>query len=460
MDKRKFVIIALMEISLILTVITMNFLLFLILLSAYALILVMLIHPPALIYFAILISSLHTTLIFVYFNIGNTSVTSAGLLWPFLLLVMGIYLAMGVKTIRIPKYLTVFIILSIWVIVRYVISPTGVIGIKDVLWYSYPLLVSLFIHNYYANQSSDRILQASEKMFMVILMSWLVPAIIYAYSFIAGLTTFTYRGLEGRLFESRMVSIFLLFPLSMAIANIHYKIRLSVSWFTKIISIAMILGTLSRMASVTAVALVILQNLFKKNKWIFLAILVLGMVISVLAVTQIPVLRDRFFFESDVEMGIIERFKNINTMGRTAFWAATFQSGMESPIFGKGLGTSRMMVAEKFFRPGRFTEFPPLNEYLQAFHDLGIVGLLLLVCAWGGLLIRNWKQWKNETAAHIKRWHMASILSIISILFLAITDNPFHFPSILIMVSIVFTFTEIISGQGEKRQGSQNAQKI
>jgi O-antigen ligase len=71
---------------------------------------------------------------------------------------------------------------------------------------------------------------------------------------------------------------------------------------------------------------------------------------------------------------------NAITAGRVGeIWAPLMPTLMDSPIWGKGLGSilwSQPMIEGRLMQVGH-----PHNAYLQAFMDMGVIGLVLL-CAW------------------------------------------------------------------------------
>lgn len=406
---------------------------------------IFLIYPPLLIYISIVVSGFHTALGFIKFEIGNTTVTPVGFIWPAFALLIILFLFTSTRSFQIPKYLFGFLIFSFWALMRWLMTPTGLSGIKDILWYSYPLFFGLFIHNSYINKKLPRLLIISKYTFGLILTSSLIPAFLYLFSFITGNASFSTRGPEGPFFASRAISIFLLIPFGVALATSKIERIKPLSKFTQFLNFGMIIGSLSRMASVTAVGILSIQRFFSKNWKRFLFPLIFGSLISLIAITQVPLLRARFFHGTDKISGIFDAARRLNVMGRENFWHTTFNSALERPIFGKGLGSARKMLALIYRSNKENIELHPHNEYLQVFHDLGLIGLILLLNSWLGLFFRNYSRWKKSSSGITKAWSLSTMLSIIILLFLAITDNPFHFPSVLIMESIVFSFTEIYS---------------
>jgi O-antigen ligase len=67
---------------------------------------------------------------------------------------------------------------------------------------------------------------------------------------------------------------------------------------------------------------------------------------------------------------------SLNVMGRKQLWQATWDSALDHPVAGGGLGSADVAV-----RRASPTDDNPHNDYLRVFHDLGLVGLALLLIA-------------------------------------------------------------------------------
>jgi O-antigen ligase len=132
-------------------------------------------------------------------------------------------------------------------------------------------------------------------------------------------------------------------------------------------------------------------------------------------------------------------------------WPATFNHALENPIFGWGLGSARLLVAGVLPRK-EAEQYHPHNEYLQVFHDMGVVGVILLLLAWILLLTQHWRGWK---AAHLAanylqaKWHMASTLSIGMVLITSVTDNTLHYTFVVGPVFMLVALASHYSGNLE-----------
>jgi hypothetical protein len=80
---------------------------------------------------------------------------------------------------------------------------------------------------------------------------------------------------------------------------------------------------------------------------------------------------------------------------------------------------------------------------------MGIIGVALLLLAWGSLLRQHWQDWRQ---AHRSRnalqakWHMAATLSITTVLMSSVTDNTLHYAFVLLPVFIIVAAAMWVNG--------------
>lgn len=130
--------------------------------------------------------------------------------------------------------------------------------------------------------------------------------------------------------------------------------------------------------------------------------------------------------------------------GRTAMWAGVMKSAAESPIVGKGLGSSESAVSDTYHWVGH-----PHNDFLRIYHDLGVIGLTLLVAALGSWLVVLWRdvrRHRDELTASHPVLQMAALGALVSLVLGMLTDNP-------LVYGFVMAPTAILVGAG---LGAQN----
>jgi len=183
--------------------------------------------------------------------------------------------------------------------------------------------------------------------------------------------------------------------------------------------IGLLLWPLSRMSSRASLM-----------KWGRVVVLVVAsLALFFVAFETITPLRDRFL-EGDVEsVGRV----SINVSGRDDVWSAVWHSALKSPWIGQGAGSSETALAVYGFKVSQ-----PHNEYLRILHDFGLVGLVLWVWGYFGLLGRIFLEWRradrtNNGYAYV---HLAAWLGLVALALGMITDNPLRYVQVLLPLGL------------------------
>jgi O-antigen ligase len=119
---------------------------------------------------------------------------------------------------------------------------------------------------------------------------------------------------------------------------------------------------------------------------------------------------------------------SINSSGRINMWRATIESAMQSPIVGQGLGSSQELIQTLFPRLGH-----PHNDYLRVWHDLGAVGIALLLSGlllWLWVLCRSWYL-AEKGGRKPARIELAGCLLIVGLLLVMVPDNALIYAFIM-----------------------------
>jgi O-antigen ligase len=130
----------------------------------------------------------------------------------------------------------------------------------------------------------------------------------------------------------------------------------------------------------------------------------------------------------------------INVAGRVEAWDLVVRSARESRIVGKGIGSSNVLLMSHFVG-GSFDH--PHNDYLRVWHDLGLIGLGLLLFAlfsWASILAREWyhAERQGKPAACTE---LAGLLALLALMLAMVTDNP-------IVSTYIMAPTGILVGAG------------
>jgi O-antigen ligase len=135
------------------------------------------------------------------------------------------------------------------------------------------------------------------------------------------------------------------------------------------------------------------------------------------AITYVEPLHDRFFSgDMSLEIGGVK----FNASGRTVFWKATVNSYMESWLFGKGAGSSEVLIQTSFVDIEH-----PHNDYLRILHDYGLVGLVLWLsgmCALSWHVGRAWIR-ADKLNSREAPLHLSAFLVLVAISLMMTSDN-------------------------------------
>lgn len=356
---------------------------------------------------------------------GESEVTLSGFRWGIIGLLTAFVILANIRRVPLPWQFLSFGVFCFWVAFRWVTASFDILGLKEILFYTLPPFIGLYAI-FAALRGGERVINRTET---ILLVSGLIPLLLYAVYIPLGLTPYTEVGPKG-LTNPRPIALYLLVVLSLSLAVWRYGRTPAWSrrgfWLT-VIAIVTIFFTLSRTASVAALLLMAISQMNPRRLWSAVPRSAIGAVLAAIILVTVPVYRERSFFNTGGSLS--ERIEYFNTSGRRVIWPATFDHAMEKPVLGWGPGTSKVLLANLFFRE-RAEVLPPHNEYLRVFHDTGGVGLFLMLLAWGGLVLAHWRNWK---LAHITgdlfraRWNQAAFLGLVMILVTAVTDNTLNY---------------------------------
>jgi O-antigen ligase len=256
-------------------------------------------------------------------------------------------------------------------------------------------------------------------MTKMILLTGFFPALCYAFAFPLGYVSYVPSvGPVGSI-EPRGLASYLLVVICVAVAEQRYRPSV-LSLSSLLISFATILFTASRTA--LALGAVIVAFLWLDFRRIFRWGLTFALVI--VAAIWLGMIPHRF---TD---NISDEFPYIDTEGRWTFWEATFTDWLEHPVLGNGPGSARVVVGNIVDIRDTYAEqssdesgeYFPHNEYLQALHDTGIIGLALFLFAYCPMLMGQWRSWKQSPSSLT----LAAFLLPLFLMSEALTGNDMH----------------------------------
>ena len=360
------------------------------------------------------------------FEVMGARVTIWGMIWliTMAILVVMIFLYGTRNKIQVPRSLWPFFALGGWIVFRWVTSSMGLSSFKEVILFLCPVLSALFLWNVLVQGKRDMVRWVA-KLF---LLSAFMPYVLYAILFLAGAVELTLQGPRSIL-QHRVASLYLVVMMCLGIAAVRYGQRLSESWLglaVIVLAPALALFTLSRTAFFIALLLLLFSRIQPERYWRVAVGSVLAVFLAVVVLVATPSFRERLFHRSPTT--IDEAVFYFNMSGRNNIWPLTYSRAMQKPLMGWGPEEARMYIGRELFQ--REGGFHTHNEYLQVFHDYGVIGLALFLAAWLSLLLRSWRLWREaEAASHreLAMWAMASVSGITTALAYGLVDNFFHY---------------------------------
>ena len=330
-----------------------------------------------------------------------------------------------------------FLVFAGVMVVGWLYSPYKLLGMKD-LMFIMPVLLGLVTKQ--ALHIHPKIRRLVEK---ALIFSLSTSFSVLALLFILGKIRMTERGPES-VAGPRSVALFLLPILSYLLACWRYNLQPRERRHKGIIIgivLALILITLSRMPIFIAFGLLLPFAWLKVSTgWRVPLASIIGLLLVGTVISSFEPLRARFFFDSNERVALSNlTLQNLNTQGRDIMWASTWDSAIQSPLWGHGLGTSRKLMLSTVSLEH------PHNDYLKVLHDLGLLGLLTLLYSWIGRLVQHWQAWNMADRAGqilLSRYHMAAFLATLSVVISFITDNTLVYTFVLIPVFVLFAIAD------------------
>jgi hypothetical protein len=383
--------------------------------------------PSRLIYFVLVISPI-TGLVqsLGTIQVDSTDVTVSGVLWVFIAIEALAVMWSRRKLVSLPREFHLLLGFTGWVIVRWLLDPS-LLGLKDVLFYGFPLLMGIY--------SSMTILhldaRAPQKIEKIILWSPWAALAYFAVTIPTGIVTFNEGAPRGPI-DPRSLASYLLVVAACGFAAWKYDPTIAGAKRGRMASFVatfLIIFTLSRAATLIALLLFGMSRINRQKPRKAMLNLAASGVVAALVFAAVPQLGSRVFLDAPPASSNANWTDEINTEGRAVFWATTLEHAIERPLVGWGLGSARLLVAD-VFPGGEWNEYHPHNEYLQVFHDLGTVGLTLVMAAWFSLLYRFWKKWRRDDLSGNRnqaKGTLSSFLVLLAVLLSVLTGNEFHY---------------------------------
>ncbi|MGQ2914200.1 O-antigen ligase family protein [Microbacterium aurantiacum] len=139
--------------------------------------------------------------------------------------------------------------------------------------------------------------------------------------------------------------------------------------------------------------------------------------------------RDRFLVgDAALQIGGLA----ISTQGRATFWDLLLGNIGDAWLTGQGLGSAARLITAHI--P---TQSHPHNDYLRFYFEFGLLGVGLFIAGYIMLISRVWKN--ARVSDHPVHW--AALIALLAVGFVAITDNPFVYPFVMLPLGSLAGFS-------------------
>ncbi len=202
------------------------------------------------------------------------------------------------------------------------------------------------------------------------------------------------------------------------------------------------------------------KNFIKKNRKIFIAILVIIIIITSLFIIPNPLNKSGTAIEKiKSRISISQLIQSYSIKRRIATWKFTILMIKDHPLLGSGIGTYKyntLKYQAEFFKQGENRSLYPHgfadkahNEYLQLWAEIGIVGLgifIWLIISYFGCGIKILRKIKDEYKQGIIIGLMGSVVAV---LIDGLFGFPLHLPATIILFWMALSLT-VAFGESEK----------
>ncbi len=240
---------------------------------------------------------------------------------------------------------------------------------------------------------------------------------------------------SSSIFGARVFGLFALVGISWYVA--HWCSGAPKSLGFAAVLLVLVALSLSRMAFAIGLSLLPLSSFvaaMKGKRLRLTAVAALVMTIGLTAILRFEPLAERIEGEkgtiSSLDVGDVE----LDTSGRLVMWALVWQSYLDSPWIGKGVGASADLVQ------GALSGIDhPHCDYLMLLHDYGIVGLMLFMVGLINLFYRLRKNWRASRDAHRSdtTFLLAGVFLLIAIMIAMTTDNCLSYTYLMAPLAVM-----------------------
>ena len=239
-----------------------------------------------------------------------------------------------------------------------------------------------------------------------------------------------YKRIRGIGAHENPFSFYLMILLFISFARLIFRKQMRYLWLCvgAGVWITLTMTRITYLAAIVGILVISLMTAAAQRQYRALAA---GVIVTlIIAVPGLPFILDRSlgFVPAPSELfSLISSpqalYESINWQGRTNLWPIVWSGFMAAPIFGLGLGSSGVVIAQHF--PAEAAGVAH-NEYLRLAADLGVVGLVLFggaIMVWLISTVRAGLRRSNELAEYA----IPAAASIVAWGVVALTDNPLDY---------------------------------
>jgi len=196
--------------------------------------------------------------------------------------------------------------------------------------------------------------------------------------------------------------------------------------------------SLSRMAFAIGLSLFALASFvaaWRGKRLRLLAIAIMVVSIGVTAMLRFKPLSARIEGENGTTMSSLDfGDSEVDTSGRLVMWAVVWESYLDSPWIGKGMGSSADLVQGALLGIDH-----PHCDYLMLLHDYGVVGLMLFLLGLINLVYNLHKKWRASRQADGSNATvvLAAMFLLIAIMIAMTTDNCLSYTYLMAPLAVM-----------------------
>ncbi len=240
---------------------------------------------------------------------------------------------------------------------------------------------------------------------------------------------------SSSIFGARVFGLFALVGISWYVA--HWSSGVPKGLGYAAVLLLLVALSLSRMAFAIGLSLFPLASFvaaMKGKRLRLTAVAALVMTIGLTAMLRFKPLTERIEGEkgtmSSLDVGDVE----LDTSGRLVMWALVWQSYLDSPWIGKGVGSAADLVESALSGISH-----PHCDYLMLLHDYGIVGLMLFLLGLTNLIRWLWKTWRasRDTQGSEATFLLATLFLLIAIIVAMFTDNCLSYTYLIAPLAVM-----------------------